>query len=91
MNTLPQNPTHGLLAEDFKQNLLNTINNHPLDMQTKAIIAESLSMQLQFIAKTQTEKELKEYKASLNSAEADNHNNHEEVSELRNSSTLERI
>lgn len=30
--------THGLLSEDFKQNLLNLVQNHQLDIQTKAII-----------------------------------------------------
>lgn len=34
--------SHGLLSEDFKQNLLNLLYNHKLDIQTKVIILDSV-------------------------------------------------
>ncbi len=56
--------THGLLAEDFKQNLLSLFQNHQLDIQTKAIIMESVSLAASMAAKQQTQLELSEYKKS---------------------------
>ena len=52
--------THGLLAEDFKQNLLSLFQNHQLDIQTKAIIMESVSLAANMAAKQQTQLELSE-------------------------------
>lgn len=54
--------THGLLAEDFKQNLLILVRNHQLDIQTKAIILDSILLSTNIVAKQQTEIELREYK-----------------------------
>lgn len=56
--------THGLLAEDFKQNLLSLFQNHQLDIQTKAIIIESVSLAANMAAKQQTQLELSEYNKS---------------------------
>ena len=53
--------THGLLAEDFKQNLLIIVQNHQLDIQTKAIILDSVSLATNMAAKQQTQIELEEY------------------------------
>ena len=53
--------THGLLAEDFKQNLLILIQSHQLDIQTKAIILDSVSLATNMAAKQQTQIELEEY------------------------------
>lgn len=57
-------PTHGLLAEDFKQNLLTLIQNHPLDIQTKAIILNLVLMSVNINAQQQTQKEFEEYNKS---------------------------
>lgn len=54
--------THGLLAEDFKQNLLILVQNHQLDIQTKAIILDSVLLAIDIAAKQQTQIELEEYK-----------------------------
>ncbi len=53
--------THGLLSEDFKQNLLNLVQNHQLDIQTKAIILDSVLLATNITAKQQTQKEIEEY------------------------------
>ena len=66
---------HGLLTEDFKQSILNVINQHQLDIQTKAIIIESITIQLQMAAKVQTKKELQQYKDSLESTNKTENNN----------------
>lgn len=55
---------HGLLAEDFKQNLLNLVQKHQLDIQTKAIILDSVSLATNIAAKQQTQKEIDEYNNS---------------------------
>lgn len=55
--------THGLLIDDFKQSLLNLISQHVLDIQSKAVVFEYMNIQLQAMAKQQTQKELEEYKA----------------------------
>ena len=41
-NTAGIEMPHGLLSEDFKQNILNLIQNHKLDIQTKAIILDAI-------------------------------------------------
>ncbi len=56
--------THGLLSEDFKQNILKLIQEHPLDIQTKAIILDCVLLSVNMLAKQQTETELKEYQKS---------------------------
>ena len=66
---------HGLLTEDFKQSILNVINQHQLDIQTKAIIIESITIQLQMAAKVQTKKELQQYKDYLESTNKTENNN----------------
>ena len=58
--------SHGLLAEDFKQNLLNLVQNHKLDIQTKVIILDSIPLATNLSAKQQTEKELIEYRRQCN-------------------------
>ena len=57
---------HGLLSEDFKQNILNLIQNHKLDIQTKAIILDAILLSVNMIAKQQTQFELNEYQNKLN-------------------------
>ncbi|WP_347282667.1 hypothetical protein [uncultured Alistipes sp.] len=57
---------HGLLAEDFKQNLLMLVQNHKLDIQTKAIILDAILLSVNMIAKQQTTFELNEYQSKLN-------------------------
>lgn len=56
--------THGLLSEDFKQSLLNLVQNHQLDIQTKAIILDSVLLATNIAAKQQTQKEIEEYNKS---------------------------
>lgn len=56
--------SHGLLAEDFKQNLLNLVQNHQLDIQTKAIILDSVSLATNIAARQQSQKEIEEYNKS---------------------------
>ena len=58
-----------------KQSILNVINQHQLDIQTKAIIIESITIQLQMAAKVQTKKELQQYKDSLESTNKTENNN----------------
>lgn len=53
--------THGLLAEDFKQNLLNLVQNHQLDIQTKAIILDSVLLATNIAARQQSQKEIEKY------------------------------
>ena len=65
-------PTHGLLAEDYKQNLLNLFQNHQLDIQTKAIIMESVSLAANMAAKQQTQLELSEYNKSQEKTSEEN-------------------
>ena len=60
-------PTHGLLTEDFKQNLFTLIQNHPLDIQTKAIILDSILTSVNITARQQTQKELEAYNQSQKS------------------------
>lgn len=57
---------HGLLSEDFKQNILNLIQTHKLDIQTKAIILDAVLLSVNMIAKQQTQFELNEYQNKLN-------------------------
>lgn len=54
--------SHGLLAEDFKQNLLNLVQNHQLDIQTKAIILDSVLLTTNIVAKQQNQAEIEEYR-----------------------------
>ncbi len=54
-------PTHGLLTEDFRQNLFTLVQNHPLDIQTKAVILDSVLLAANITARQQTQKELEEY------------------------------
>lgn len=56
--------SHGLLAEDFKKNLLSLIQNHLLDIQTKAIILDSVLLATNIAANQQTQKEIEEYNKS---------------------------
>ena len=53
--------THGLLLEDFKQNLLNLVSQHTLDIQTKAFVLDYINIQIQSLANQQTKKEFEEY------------------------------
>lgn len=64
--------THGLLAEDFKQDLLSLFQNHQLDIQTKAIIMESVSLAANMAAKQQTQLELSEYNKSQEKTSEEN-------------------
>lgn len=61
--------SHGLLAEDFKQNLLNLVQNHQLDIQTKAIILDSVSLATNIAARQQSQKEIEEYNKSQENEE----------------------
>ncbi|MCH5257267.1 MAG: hypothetical protein J1D87_08220 [Lachnospiraceae bacterium] len=54
--------THGLLLEDFKQNLLNLISQHALDVQSKSLVLDYVNTQLQNLSQQQTQKELAEYR-----------------------------
>ena len=65
------NISHGILAEDFKQKLLNLVQNHKLDIQTKTIILDSVLVAANLLAKQQTEKELREYKQQNNIEQSD--------------------
>ncbi len=60
-------PTHGLLTEDFRQNLFTLVQNHPLDIQTKAVILDSVLLAANITARQQTQKELEEYHQTNNS------------------------
>lgn len=57
--------SHGLLSEDFKQNLLNLLYNHKLDIQTKVIILDSVLLSANIAAKQQTKIELEEYQKAI--------------------------
>lgn len=57
--------SHGLLSEDFKQNLLNLLYNHKLDIQTKVIILDSVLLSANMAAKQQTQIELEEYQKAI--------------------------
>lgn len=57
--------THGLLAEDFKQSLLTLVQNHQLDIQTKAIILDSILLATNIAAKQQTQLEIGKYQKKL--------------------------
>jgi len=57
--------SHGLLSEDFKQNLLNLLYNHKLDIQTKVIILDSVLLSANITAKQQTQIELEEYQKAI--------------------------
>lgn len=59
-------PTHGLLTEDFRQNLFTLVQNHPLDIQTKAVILDSVLLAANITARQQTQKELEEYQQTNN-------------------------
>ena len=65
-NTAGIEMPHGLLSEDFKHNILNLIQNHKLDIQTKAIILDAILLSVNMIAKQQTQFELNEYQNKLN-------------------------
>lgn len=56
--------THGLLSENFKQNIFKLIQEHPLDIQTKAIILDSILLSVNIAAKQQTHIELEQYQKS---------------------------
>lgn len=77
METTNTIPTHGLLTEDFKQNLLALIQNHPLDIQTKAIILDSALTVVSITARQQTQKELEAY--NNQSQQCNNENNEKEA------------
>lgn len=53
--------THGLLVESFKQSLTDLISQNPLDIQSKSLILDYLSIQVQKMSEKQTNKELLEY------------------------------
>jgi hypothetical protein len=57
--------SHGLLSEDFKQNLLNLLYNHKLDIQTKVIILDSVLLSANIVSKQQTQIELDEYQKAV--------------------------
>lgn len=57
--------SHGLLSEDFKQNLLSLLYNHKLDIQTKVIILDSVLLSANIVAKQQTQIELEEYQKAI--------------------------
>lgn len=61
--------SHGLLAEDFKKNLISLVQNHLLDIQTKAIILDSVLLATNIAASQQTQKEIEEYNKSHNNEE----------------------
>lgn len=65
-NTIEIEMSHGLLSEDFKQNMLNLVQNHKLDIQTKAIILDAILLSVNMISKQQTQLELNEYQSKLN-------------------------
>lgn len=69
---------HGLLTEDFKQNLLNLVQNHQLDIQTKAVILDSVLLATNISAKQQTQAEIAEYNKLHENEEQ---NNKKELSE----------
>jgi len=63
--------SHGLLSEDFKQNLLNLLYNHKLDIQTKVIILDSVLLSTNIAAKQQTQIELEEYQKAIKNQKAE--------------------
>ena len=63
---------HGLLAEDFKQNILNLVQNHQLDIQTKVIILDLILSTFNIVAKQQTQIELNEFKKMNQNNESNN-------------------
>ncbi len=65
-NTAGIEMPHGLLSEDFKQNILTLIQTHKLNIQTKAIILDAVLLSVNMIAKQQTQFELNEYQNKLN-------------------------
>lgn len=64
--------THGLLIEDFKQNLLNLISQHALDIQSKCVVLDFINIQMQKLSEQQTQKELTEYKEEQKKSEQKN-------------------
>lgn len=66
-NTNNSTITHGLLLEDFKQNMFNLIQQHALDIQSKALVLDYMNIQIQSLSAQQNRKELDKYKASLES------------------------
>lgn len=64
--------THGLLIEDFKQNLLNLISQHALDIQSKCVVLDFINMQMQKLSEQQTQKELADYKEAQEKSEQKN-------------------
>lgn len=77
--------THGLLLEDFKQNLFNLITQHALDIQSKAIVLDYINIQIQNTAIQQTQKELENYK----NAQKDTLEQHNEIVNSKTSETSE--
>ena len=71
---MDENMKHGLLVEDFKNSLINIIEQNPLDVQTKAIIVHFIHLELQRLSNEQTKRDLEELKAIQE-------NNKEEVPE----------
>ena len=53
--------THGLLVESFKQSLADLISQSPLDIQSKSLILDYVSVQVQKMSEQQTNKEIAEY------------------------------
>ena len=53
--------THGLLVESFKQSIADLISQSPLDIQSKSLILDYVSMQVQKMSEQQTNKEIAEY------------------------------
>ena len=53
--------THGLLVESFKQSLVDLISQSPLDIQSKSLILDYVSVQVQKMSEQQTNKEIAEY------------------------------
>lgn len=79
METTNTTPTHGLLTEDFKQNIITLIQKHPLDIQTKAIILNYVLTAVNITAKQQTQKELEAYNQSQKRNNENNENSENEA------------
>ena len=75
--------THGLLTIDFKEHLYNLIFNHKLDIQTKALVVEMISANLNSLSQEQTQKELKEYQLSLQENQTENTDTNKQKDEIQ--------
>lgn len=70
VNNASNKLTHGLLIEDFKNQLSNILSNHELDIQSKAVVMELFFQHVQLLSRQQSEKELAEYKKFLDEEKA---------------------